>query len=1517
MAKENRLPTERINWFDGQRVTETDLDVEQIYVQKISSELALDAIGSGVVQPDPFKTLVLLDTSQPGKYSADGDENSSKLDIEGGTYDGMPIYFDRQVSDTVRGVRLEVELSDVDVKGLEKTRILILGKAFDGIDSEGSIVAEVLEFPKNEKKISKHYYREVIAIYFNNFSGGTGATYYDSSKKSLDLISKDNGRAVIREAQPLWVYPTPSMSEQVQSPNFELASFITSSTSNTIEDELEAGLGSSNSIGDLYLDLEGRETVQLKSDASTALAYGQKFLAECNNIQRIDVLLSVEKDESADIGAEFDWSGELVISIHELSSEVSCPTDAVPDDLIDFDPEITPIIEVAFSQEDLEELGYSLGADPTLVSFNFAGTLIADPNIAPSIEDGKYYAFLLSRRGDNRTGTINLVKGFSPRAGKLDKNVPLTVFEQYGKTHSKFFEFDPVTKRYISDSDSSMWYMVHCDSVGVINGTAYSEEGVAVTLQKTEEFVGGAEISFFLENIPLATVEEGESNYVVLSHVEEFTTPDVHPRTNNFVFKRIKDTLSISVVDSDGLEELQEDSFPLLLARVKDKNVRDAQTISGSFSKPGFIDTTQVIIENPSTSLLSENLIGRVIVPDTDCDCTAKYRVVKAECLQVLTGDLNRDGEITQEDVLEMLDLVGNTINSEDTERSILGGAIDILDFLLSDLNEDESVDGDDIELLEDAVDGYVNFTADETLTFLILHVENILESSDYPEIYEDDTSSGETTADTATVSFTSSERAALIIRPGDKIEIESGDDAGTYDILTKVVSSDNVTVTLTVENEDGSSVTFAGTSGFDVTITSGTKVNILADNNALAAIPYAGSNYEISFVEAPFSAEFLDICDLRRFVGLSFIEEIPPNPCDCEDSSCIAGEVCSPVYKNQQYLAGDLYLPDGNILSEPGVPHRLDSEYANIKITLPPGTIEDCAIDLYNTFIKGEDSGCKTSAGYPAMRYSDGTYVGCEDDGTNTDITKKRVKFSHAVCSLHVDSLIDGYGLDGYADATDTSLSEEEVSESFVDKSYTGFSSWTADPGNNTSITNIDNPSGANEPAIFDITTSGDSGARYGRLVSPSDAQDFEGDFVVDFFATRTSWTDSDLANGEVAAFTTLTITNDDGSVATLKLGWKLIGGSETKLFYSGVIEDATMTVLSTFEYQIDAPESVGDEVRFRLRRENDVVKAYYIVPGQLDGTELSNFGGYIRLGSNPDLQPGKGSVLAEFEIAQDNAPTASKSFFVRLSEFKILSSYASDDEDTSVNIGRDAATDEIERGTFTFPVSITSKTNIVDAQLLLESEVSGDFDDDFNVIGLNVLDADNLGEIFNLPLLDDADKIVTFSPGTLAVGDEISIDVTNIIVSFISTSGHLPGQIKGFMIEPDASADSTITVSNNATLVIGYEDVTTGVIFKVGTSLDASTGILTLNTKNILYDALVPENRTVLNFGVYLKKAGFINEDVEVGIDDLKRIGIGTCVDETVLDEEDECFFIAGDTATGTFVQGPFPCAFHFPAS
>ena len=59
MGKRDRLITKRTNIFDGQRVTETDLDTEQIHNNALVSNLVVDFHGSGVVKTSPFEDIVL------------------------------------------------------------------------------------------------------------------------------------------------------------------------------------------------------------------------------------------------------------------------------------------------------------------------------------------------------------------------------------------------------------------------------------------------------------------------------------------------------------------------------------------------------------------------------------------------------------------------------------------------------------------------------------------------------------------------------------------------------------------------------------------------------------------------------------------------------------------------------------------------------------------------------------------------------------------------------------------------------------------------------------------------------------------------------------------------------------------------------------------------------------------------------------------------------------------------------------------------------------------------------------------------------------------------------------------------------------------------------------------------------------------------------------------------------------------------------------------------------------------
>jgi hypothetical protein len=204
----------------------------------------------------------------------------------------------------------------------------------------------------------------------------------------------------------------------------------------------------------------------------------------------------------------------------------------------------------------------------------------------------------------------------------------------------------------------------------------------------------------------------------------------------------------------------------------------------------------------------------------------------------------------------------------------------------------------------------------------------------------------------------------------------------------------------------------------------------------------------------------------------------------------------------------------------------------------------------------------------------------------------------------------------------------------------------------------------------------------------------------------------------------------------------------------------------------------------------------------------------------------------------------------------------------------------------------------------------------DVFNVIPLAIIDADNLAPYYNYPTIQDNSFIESFSPGTLSSGDQIEVDITNIITKFVSEPGFLPGYYKAIIIEPDSSTNSALLLDQNILFEISYEDVSTGVIFKVGISIDPTTGIASFKTKNILYDSINPENRTTIKFGVYLKKSGFINKDLSVSISDLKKIGLGSCADENLaIDESSECYFVVGTTGVGTYVEGPFSCAFSYP--
>ena len=1510
---DNEVLVPRVNFFDGQRVTEEDLDVEQIHNLSVTSNIIKNFHGSGVLKNSFFEEKILLDTKFPGKYTG-GSENLSKSDIESGNFDGLPITLDIQPSDQKYGNRIEIELENVKIRGKYKTSIMILGRSFNGVGDPGELVSEIITFGKNTKKISKNYYLKIFAIFFNNFSGGTGRTNIESSKDSLNLISESAGRAKIREAESLMVYPASSMISQKESPNFELSNFITYDEGVSIELLVQEALGSEASSKDLYLEFTS-DKIALAKNGDTAVEYGQKFLSKTNNIQKIDILLSVEKDEDRDIGKEYDFSGDIVVSIYKLSTETKCVTDVVPDNLIDFDPDISPIVEISYSQKDLIDLGYELDSTPRVVSIDFSGTLVADPNIEPSIEANSYYAFMISRRGDSRVGSIVFEKGYDKSKRKESLGRELNVVEKYGKQESRFVEFDPETSRYIDDRTRSLWFEVHSDCVEITSGVAYSYDGYKVVLPKSEDFVAGAEVSLTTRNIPLRTIANDEYNYVIMTRSETFTSPNVHPRTGNFVFTRIVDSIAISVVNASELEDLLEDSTPIILARVLDRNTRDAQTIEGTISTPGLIYRDHIWIVNPTSEMLSENLVNRIIVPDLDCQCASKYRIVNAECMNIMAGDLNRDGEISEDDILSVLELVGNTLNSEHTERRILGGEISAIDFILSDLNSDDTIDGFDIELMEDAIDGYVNFSVDERINFLRLDLENVLESLDDPTLFEDISFSGTTSSGTDSLQFVvEDERTALALRVGDKVSIPSASvDAGDYLVYSKVVAEDAKSITVGVTSLDGEAIEFIGSGAFNVVVTSGTDANIFADNLNFLNIPYSSSNFGIYYVQAPFEERFIDVCDLRRFVAQSFIEE-PEDDCLCAEIVCIEQDPCSPEYKNQLHIPSDIYITDGEILSEPGVPYHGDIEYATVRMPLPPGSMEDCQVNLYETFVRSDDGSCKTAAGYPAMLYSDGTYVGCNDSGDDTDISKGRVKFTSAIASLYVDALVDGYATDGISTESEVPASKTCLSSEFVNRTYNDFLDWVPTPSVPSSFS-LD-PSGSISLQTVNVPSALTAGFR-----APT-SDNFDGDFLLDVKAYRARWESDALLSGTVKSYILVNISNDDSTTSRLELGWYedfALGG--TKVYYLFQKHDSSGSLIHNEKFEINSPEALTENVLFRIKRVGEVCSAYYFLPDSNSFIDNPT-GQYIRVGSNHLVHPGSGQCAFSIESMQESSPTAGFEFVTHWASMLVRSEYSALEAGSEVLIGTtDSANVLQSAAVYSIPLPITRRTNIQSANLVLtlteDIDLTDTSTDVFFVVPYDAIDTSNLSTHHEYAWSQDFSHITAFIPGAAASGAEISIDVLDAVKSMMSdTTGHLPGYEKSFWIVPAFTTTSSFSVSASARLDIEYVDTSTGVIFKIGIDIDTSTGIASFRTRNILYDSMINENRTVIEFGVFLKKSAFRNSDLEIGISELNRIGIGSCVDdEALLEQGSECFFIVGSTATGTFVEGPFSCTLHSP--
>lgn len=685
-----RLPVglKRVNWRNGQRVVQSDVVADQTRHLGIDAANIANFLGSGVVK-NSRETSIILDTN---------DLNSQQQTLlDGYSFDGQNVYIGSpltNVNDTIKGVQLSVSVSNTSLAGAEAAKISIFGDTFGG-----DLIHDDLVFDENTTKITRGRYTNIRGILFQNFFGNLHGSR-SPAKDGYDVV----GRCVIREAQAMECSPDPVIASQTAQPNIFFNDFIPASQTETINTVLQDTIGADKSLADLNIGLSSFAKRELApNDVSTKI--GQKFLLKGTNIQKISVLLSVKEDTTA--MDAYNWSGSIALTLHALQTEVDCPTDPVPDNTVDFDPDPTILGQITLSASDMEKQGIDLDGYARKVDFIFTGTSLSNPSNT-ILEKDRYYVLTISRSGDASVGTIQVEE-----APHRAENGYMTIFNGI---------------EWVNVRTSDLWFSVEGDYLKFSDGIGY-KDGVGAEIPKIQKDSTNTEVPYVEGLIPFITVTRNAYNYALLEIENQFTDAVQDEATGDPVFSRVKPSPEISAITQSSLDSLiSTDPAPVLLCRAQDQNPRgNPSTITGSTEYIGLVRDDIINVLNPDADLRQNNLDYSLIFPNSAK--TLKYRIIETTLITDNYGDVNGDGVIDSTDLALANSLDGYWIDSPTTQALIRDGYIDILEFLRADVNGDGYVNSTDTSAISDFIDGYIStFPAGTSFTHLKIQVENVLD---------------------------------------------------------------------------------------------------------------------------------------------------------------------------------------------------------------------------------------------------------------------------------------------------------------------------------------------------------------------------------------------------------------------------------------------------------------------------------------------------------------------------------------------------------------------------------------------------------------------------------------------------------------------------------------------------------------------------------------------------------------------------------------------------------------------
>lgn len=898
-------------FHDAQRVDEQDLDTEQNRNIDTDASIIQNHIGTGVLLENPIQ-LVLFDSN---------DLSSTQASLlAANKFDGYGLDPQNQPSDSNYGNQLEVELTDSLAIGRFSVKVAIIG-----LDFNGNLQMDRFYFYRNEKQVTSKHYKKILSILTNDFKGNNNC--------SRQL----GGRFVIKEVCSFQLSKDPIMIAQDVEPDIFWRDFKVADTSFDLSTTLQIAIGSEYNVDDLNINTTFSSVKEIEPNDVTT-QYIQKFKTTTDNIQKITLLLGVNKDSAVAEKDWFGWDGDIVVSIYALQTTVSCPTDIIPNLAIDFEPEKTPLAQVSFNMTSLEKAGYIFNDVLQPVDFVFSNTKLGSGKTS-SLTVDNYYALSFKRSGASGTGTLFLGIG----SNKLDNSV--------------FSVFSGV---WTDVTEEDMWFQVWTDAAKIADGKGY-DNGHGIQYDKVIlDDVIGTNVDNQINAKTFVNTGSFGLNIGVLQAVPFESVKIQDERSGNDINARQKYVPSFSFVTESGLDDLKQVSNPFIIGVLSDVNPKKIPTLEKTQIYPGLAKNNEFTIINPDSDLLSQNLVGSNLIPNIDNCCDA-FKIVKALLCTDGYGDLDNDGDVDTDDIALASSLLGESLFYNSTQQKIIDGFFTTLDIIKADVDGDGYVTANDVDLITKFANKTINsFAVGATFQHLVLTVQQ--QSGRYDGFYS------------------------------------------CYDGYVFLDDGYGSQPTLAL-NLDSLEQKYDG-------YTSDPTIN---NDIVFSTVPFKTVTYKIE--PQPFwQPYFIHENSNASKVQAIFTENSALNDTCLENTL----SYCKDISNNELNIdpgRNDFYIGDGNIildhkaaiLNEDGSNYSVDIEIGTVILQFPELILENAVIDVFNKLIADHGGGL-TSAKFPAMKYSDCTFV------QPGDLVLGRVKITASIQSIvknaEAYSSDDGYGI-------------------------------------------------------------------------------------------------------------------------------------------------------------------------------------------------------------------------------------------------------------------------------------------------------------------------------------------------------------------------------------------------------------------------------------------------------------------------------------------------------------------------